>query len=291
MEKPETVFFLINLKLIMKHGMQHLKNYSQLNIMLGIHNAHFAVENLLREQAKDHIFDASLSGTGFEAIIKKVNKDTNIPQFEDLLRLNTARNSIQHKFIYPHFDTATELVTVAENFLRWGYKMYFEEDYDSLKLEDMIYDAKIKQVMLDSKTAINEGDFKEAAWKMTEGLAVLKFHWFGYLSDYRLRGINIARNVNLPNLLSDLALKIILAEDQYTLNKLLQIRSLWIPQDGDYVPASNYEFHEFKDKEEALAEYDDILNIILNYQDKVPFWKEEEPTSSVTALQSDTKPL
>ena len=85
---------------------------------------------------------------------------------------------------------------------------------------------------------------------------------------------------DLPNLMADFAFRIILAEDQYTLNKLLQIRSLWIPKDGGFVPASNYEFYKFKDEEEALAEYDDILNIILNYQDKIPFWKEEEPTSS-----------
>lgn len=275
MEKPDTAFFLINLKMIMKHGMLHLKNKSKLNIMLGIHNSHFAVENLLREKAKDHRFNAPLSKTGFDDIIKKVNKDPNIPNFEDLLRLNTTRNNIQHKNIYPHFDTATELVTIAENFLKWGYKTYFEADYDSLKLEDMIYDAPIKRVMLESKTAINEGDFKLAAWKMTEGLAALKFQWFGYLSDSRLRGIIVARNVDLPNLLANLAFKIILSEDQHTLNKLLQIRSLWIPQEGSYVPASNYEFYKFEDKEEALAEYDDILNIILNYQDEVPHWREE----------------
>ena len=264
----------------MKHGIQHLKNKSKLNIMLGIHNSHFAVENLLREKAKDHRFNAPLSRTGFEEIIKKVNKDPNIPQFEDLLRLNSTRNSVQHKNLYPHFDTATELISVAENFLRWGYKTYFDEDYDSLKLEDMIYDALIKRVMLESKTAIDEGDFKLAAWRMTEGLAALKFQWFGYLSDPRLRDIIVARNVDFPNLMADLAFKIILAEDQYTLNKLLQIRSLWIPQDGGYVPASNYEFYKFKDEEEALAEYDDILNIILNYQDKIPYWREEQPTSS-----------
>ena len=51
----------MNLKMIMKHGMLHIKNRSQLNIMLGVHNSHFAVENLLREKAKDNEFKASLS--------------------------------------------------------------------------------------------------------------------------------------------------------------------------------------------------------------------------------------
>ena len=74
MEKKETVFFLMNLKLIMKHGMLHLKNISQLNIMLGIHNSHFAVENVLREKAKDHKFNSALSNIGFEKIIKRLNR-------------------------------------------------------------------------------------------------------------------------------------------------------------------------------------------------------------------------
>ncbi len=75
----------------MKHGIQHIKNNSKLNIMLGIHNSHFAVENLLREKAKDQLFNGSLLNVGFEAIIKKVNKKSPIPQFTDLLRLNIQR--------------------------------------------------------------------------------------------------------------------------------------------------------------------------------------------------------
>ena len=49
---------------------------------------------------------------------------------------------------------------------------------------------------------------------------------------------------------------------------------------------------DMKDPEakKALAEYDNILNIILNYQDKIPHWGTEAPTSSDTTLQSDTKP-
>ena len=74
---------------------------------------------------------------------------------------------------------------------------------------------------------------------------------------------------------ADLAFKIILSEDQHTLKKLLQIQSRWIMEDEILKPISGYSFYEFKDKEEALIEYDAILNIILNYQDKVPNWKIE----------------
>jgi len=275
MENQDTVFFLINLKMIMKHGLLHLKNRSQLNIMLGVHNSHFVIENLLREKAKDHEFKASLSEIGFEKIIKQVNKKHNIPFFEDLLRLNTTRNNIQHKNIYPHFDTATDLVQIAEKFLKWGFKMYFDKDYDSLKLEDMIYDAPIKRVMLISKNAINNNDLKLASEKMYEGLGALKFMWFGYLSDWRVSDQIYSGNLDMPNLLADLAFKIILSEDQHTLKKLLQIGSRWVLEEGQRKIVSNYEFIKFKDKEEALEHYDSILNIILNYQDKIPNWRRE----------------
>lgn len=259
----------------MKHGIQHIKNDSKLNIMLGVHNAHFAVENLLRKKAEHTFFEGSLSGISFKDIIQKVNKDSNIPQFEDLISLNSNRNNVQHKNEYPRHDRAIELVSVAENFLRWGYKMYFNADYDSLNLEDMIYDVPIKNVMLESKKAINDDDLKKAAWKMNEGLGAFKFMWFGYLSDSRTRDQIFTENLDMPNLLADLAFKIILSEDQFTLKKLLAIQSRWVMKEGVVMPLSNYGFYKFKDKEEALSDYDAILNIILTYQDKVPNWRKK----------------
>lgn len=82
-------------------------------------------------------------------------------------------------------------------------------------------------------------------------------------------------NLDLPNLLADLAFKIILSEDQHTLKKLLQIQSRWVVEEGQISSVSSYSFIKFIDKEEALEHYDSILNIILNYQDKIPNWRRE----------------
>lgn len=258
--------------MIVKHGMLHIKNSSRLDIMLGIHNSHFAVESILRWKARDYRFNSSLSKIGFDEIIKKVNEKQNIPNFEDLLLLNTTRNNIQHKFLYPQHDQAAYLCKIAENYLKWSYKVYFNVDYDSLKLEDMIYDGDIKRLMLESKNHIKDENLKDASLKMYKGLAKFKSVWFDYLSDWRVRGWVFKENLDMANLLADLAFKIILSEDLNTLKKMLAIQSRHIMKDGEYLTVYSSEALKFEDKEEAVDHYDTILNIILNYQDKIPIW-------------------
>jgi len=275
MEEKETTYFLMNIKMIMNHGNSHIKNNSRLNIMLGIHNAHYAVETIIRWKARDYIFNDSLSEMGFEKILKRVNEKMTMPPsiFNDLLLLNKARNDIQHKYYYPDHERATDLVQGAEKYLKWGFEKYFEADYDFLKLETMIYDGPIRDLMLQSKNAINT-DLKLASENMYTALADFKSWWFMYLSDHRVRDQVYRDNLDLPNLLADLAFKIILSEDQNTLKKLLQIGSRWVQTDRGIELFKEVGFLEFRDEEEALEYYDSILGIILHYQDKVPNWRE-----------------
>jgi len=244
--------------------------------LLAIHNSHYAIEQILREQARNVTFDAALHKIGFEEIITKLRKQKNIPEFNRLLEFNKIRNNAEHFNIIPDVDTVRFYIRIVEDFLKWSYRTYFKTDYGSLALEEMIHDAPIKKVLLEAKESVNKNDLHNASQKMYEALGAFKFMMFGYFSDYRVAEIGFS-GIDFPNLLADLAFKIMFSEDEVALRKLLSIRSSFKQVNGNWVPESVYPIPPFKDSEEAKEHYEDILNIILTYQDKIPasFWRTE----------------
>jgi hypothetical protein len=58
--------FLTNLKLIYEHGVSHSRNKSKMHLLFAIHNCHYAVEQILREKAKDITFSDALHKIGFK---------------------------------------------------------------------------------------------------------------------------------------------------------------------------------------------------------------------------------
>jgi hypothetical protein len=263
------------MKLLYKHGVSHSKNKSKLNRLLALHNSHYVVEQILRERAKDNPFTGALHQIGFADILKKVNEKNNIPDFNRLVELNNDRNDAEHYFNVPDGETINLYIRVVGDFLRWSYKNFFDIEYESLILEDMIYDVPIKKAMLDAKAFIEQNDLRNAILKIYEALGAFKFIWFGYLSDPRLVGHTFG-GLNFTNLVADLAFKIILSEDETTLAKLMSIGTDFTTDQGNVTGIKSvYSPRVPKDKEEANNEYDEILNIILSYQDRVPssFWR------------------
>jgi len=235
------------------------------------------VEQILRQRAKDFSFTGELHKIGFEKIIKRVNKKKNIPYYNDLLELNKIRNPAEHLNIFPDADKVRVYVEIVGKFLKWSYKNYYKVDYESLALEDMIHDVHIKRVMLEAKKHIGKNDLINASNKMYEALGAFKFVSFGFLSDPRIAKIAFD-GISLANILADLAFKIIIAQDEPALKKLMAIRTkfTWV-KDGQFGVHSVWQGKPFKDKEEAMKDYEDILHIILTYQDKMPLsiWRKK----------------
>jgi hypothetical protein len=274
----DEVNFLTNMKLIYQHGVSHSKGDSKLHRLLAIHNCHYVVEQIVREKARDVTFSKALHDIGFEEIIKEVHKKQNIPDYNRLLELNNIRNSAEHFFIIPDVDTVRFYVRVTGDFLRWSFKIYFNIEYDSLTFENRIYDAPIRRVMFEAKDSIGKGDLAHASNKMYEGLGAFKFMWFQYLSDPRVMGMTYTTDlgtITFTNLLADLAFKIILGEDMPTLRKILSIGTDFIRTKEGVIVSSNYNPPSFESKDKAQEDYDEILNIILTYQDRVPIWRDK----------------
>jgi len=278
----EITSFLTNMKLIYQHGVSHSRIKSTVNRLFAIHNCHYAVEQIVRERAKDMAFQGALHKISFEKIIKKVNDKQNIPDYTRLLTLNRIRNDAEHFNIIPDVETVRFYVKIVGDFLKWSYKNYFEVDYESLVLEDMILDAPTKRVMLEAKFLIEKGELKKASEKMYEGLGAFKFMSFGFLSDPRVKGISF-KGIDLSTLLADLAFKIILSQDESALRKLMTIRTYFETKDGKIGVKSEYPVPLFKSREEAKEHYEDILNIILTYQDRMPpfIWRKKTRKSKL----------
>jgi len=277
MTQDKPTIFLTNMKLIYQHGVSHSKNNFKIHLLFAIHNCHYVVEQILRQRAKDFSFTGELHKIGFEKIIKRVNKKKNIPYYNDLLELNKIRNPAEHLNIFPDADKVRVYVEIVGKFLKWSYKNYYKVDYESLALEDMIHDVHIKRVMLEAKKHIGKNDLINASNKMYEALGAFKFVSFGFLSDPRIAKIAFD-GISLANILADLAFKIIIAQDEPALKKLMAIRTkfTWV-KDGQFGVHSVWQGKPFKDKEEAMKDYEDILHIILTYQDKMPLsiWRKK----------------
>ena len=270
MAQYELESFLINMKMIYQHGVSHSKNKSKMQRLFAIHSSHYVVEQIIREQAKDLNFKDALHNIGFQAILKKLHKPKNIQDYNRLLELNRIRNDAEHLNIIPDVDTVRFYVKIVGDFLIWSYREYYGINYESLALEEMILDAPIRRVMLEAKELVEKNDLVNASKKMFEGLGAFKFMSFGFLSDPRTEGWNIGE-IDLPNVLADLAFKIILANDESALKKIMLVKTKFTTKNGKVTGVKSfYPEPKFRDKEEAKEHYEQILNIILTYQEKMP---------------------
>jgi len=286
MEQDEVKSFLGNMKLIYQHGVSHSKNKSKLDRFLAIHNCHYVLEQITRERAKNisfnMTFNDALHKINFDEIIKKIHKKEKIPDYDRLLELNRIRNNAEHFFIIPDSETASFYVTITRDFLKWSYKQYFGIDYESLAFEDRIYDVPIRNRMVEAKSLIDKEDFHGASLKMYEALGAFKFMWFGFLTDIRFENIKATSEpaYSLAEAFADFAFKIILSEDESTLEEFSKIKTALV-KDGEKVIGVGSRYLApltFKDREEANKHYESILNIILTYQDRIPnsIWRKKE---------------
>ena len=273
----ELIGFLTNMKLIFEHGVTHSKSKSPMHRLFAIHHSHYVVEQVLREKAKNQSFSGSLSNIGFEKIIKRLNKKMNIPDYNRLLDLNKIRNNAEHDNILPDIDNVRFFVKITEDFLRWSYLNYFDVDYNALALEDSIHDIPTRVCMIEAKQLVKENDLPRASKKMHEALGAFNFHIFGYFADARVRDV-VFECVNLPSLIADLGLKLMLADDETALRLLMSVDSSFVIKDDVIKVESSYKAPIFATKEEAAERYEEILNIILTYQHHFPFqiWRSEK---------------
>jgi len=127
--------------------------------------------------------------------------------------------------------------------------------------------------MINAKDSIANNELEKASQKMFEALGAFKFFFFGYFADFRTQDMEFKKSgskVDLANLFADLALKIIFGNDEKAIKLLFSIGSKFETNEGVLITKSNYPVPKFNDKEVATNSFNEILRIIVEYQDKVP---------------------
>jgi len=136
-----------------------------------------------------------------------------------------------------------------------------------------IRDIPSRNCMIKAKDFVEKGDLKLASANMFEALAAFKFLLVNHFADFRtvdMKFVKLGRNIDLPNLFSDFAIKIILGNDEQGIRLLFSIGSSLVVKNNTVVSKSQYPVPLFKDEAMAMDYFNKILRVITEYQDRVP---------------------
>jgi hypothetical protein len=213
-----------------------------------------------------------LQKIGYEEILKKLNTKMAIPYFDRLIELDTMRNNAQHRGLIADQVDVSVHIAAAEDFLKWSYGKYFHSDYDGLREEDLIVEKSVREALLRARGFIDQDNLSEAAKDMFGALGYFKAKLFQFYTDPRTMGEEFS-GIDMPNLFFENTLKILFSDDMYTLRRLLDLGAVrWRKQDdGNIVIYYEWRYPSFTSKDQAHQEYQKILEIILNYQDRFTF--------------------
>lgn len=168
----ELEHLLLDAKLLLEHGITHMKDTTRMGKLLAIHHAHQAVELSMRikaEQFKENPYSYP--------DIKKALKghDVNIPYEHTMDELNTTRILAQHYGQPPEDSAVIKLVTVAKEFLIDFWRKEFSVNYDDVSLTSLISDEQIKKLIDGANDLLSKQEFDKAVEEAV--LVVYKIIW------------------------------------------------------------------------------------------------------------------
>jgi hypothetical protein len=163
---------LLDAKLLLEHGITHMKDTTRIGKLLAIHHAHEAVELSMRiraEQFKENPYSY--------ADIKKALKghDVNIPYEHTMDELNKTRTLAQHYGQPPEDSTAIKLVSVAKEFLIEFWQKEFFINYDDVSLATLISNQQIREIIEKANELLEKEDFDGAVEQAV--LAIYRTTW------------------------------------------------------------------------------------------------------------------
>lgn len=256
--------FLMDMKLMFLHGKNHALLKTRFDRRLVIHHIHYVVEQILREKLKD----TEYKDKGFKDLIKIVHKKQNIRDYDRLLNLNTMRNNAEHHNIVASQEDVDFHVKIVEDFLKWSYKYYFNEDYESLNLVDFISDNNIKIYLEKAQELLKQNKDQEALTQMYQGLGNFRTKIFNF---FRLRELKFIKfgGITFGDIFGHNNLKLLFFRNLIAMAKFNRMQYTKIEEKkGETYFEWKYNFDGIKD---AKKEFDEVLNIVLSFQDQFPF--------------------
>jgi len=155
---------LIDIKMLLEHGITHMNDMSRIGRMLAIHHAHQAVELTLRIKAEE----IGSNPYGFPELIKvlkkprKEFKGITIPNERILDQLNTTRVLAQHHGEPPEQQTVVKLVSIAKEAVIDFWAQQFGVNYDDVGLLNLLHDKDLQKTLMKAESLLEEKKYDES---------------------------------------------------------------------------------------------------------------------------------
>jgi len=163
----ELLHRLLDAKLLLEHGIIHMKETNKIGKLLAIHHAHQAVELSMRIRAEQ--FDEN--PFTFQDIKKALKKHNVIIPYERTVdELNTTRTLAQHYGQSSEETTVIKLVTIAKEFLIEFWRREFSVEYDDVSLTSLLNDEEIRKLINEANDSLTKQEFDKA---MEQALLVI----------------------------------------------------------------------------------------------------------------------
>lgn len=170
--KRELENFLLDVKMLLEHGITHMNDMSRIGRLLAIHHAHQAVELSLRAKAEQ----LDELPYGYKEIKEALRKhDVTIPYERTIDELNTTRNLAQHHGQVPDKTTVVKLVAIAKEFLIDFWIKEFNVKYEDISWIRLVQDQELRKVLEKAEQFLNKQKYEEAVEQAI--LAIYKNVW------------------------------------------------------------------------------------------------------------------
>jgi hypothetical protein len=170
-------------KQLYEHALDHSRNGAALDKMIAVHNFHNAIEVLLRAILLEHEIRVERSlNINFEQMLNEIDqfpkfsqKGQRLSYRQELGKLNSVRNLVQHQAHEPEGSTMEEWRVFTRRFLTRSFSEYFGEDFDSLTSLDLVSDNQLRAIL--SKSALWQINLD---WKSALAASKLAFEYASF---------------------------------------------------------------------------------------------------------------
>jgi hypothetical protein len=157
-------------KQLYEHALDHSRTGAAADKMIAVHNFHNAIEIVLRAILLEHEIRVERElNIDFEQMLSNIDqfpkfteKGQRLPYRQELRKLNSVRNLVQHHAHEPEGSAMEEWRVFTRRFLTQAVSEYFGEDFDALTQLTFIADIRLQRLLALSKSGQEQLDWSGA---------------------------------------------------------------------------------------------------------------------------------
>ena len=157
-------------KQLYEHALDHSRTGAAVDKMIAVHNFHNAIEIVLRAILLEHEIRVERElNIDFEQMLnnidqfpKFIEKGQRLPYRQELRKLNSVRNLVQHHAHEPENSTMEEWRVFTGRFLTQAIGEYFAENFEALTPLSFIADTRLQRLLVRSRSDQEKLDWSGA---------------------------------------------------------------------------------------------------------------------------------